>query len=129
MNPSIKRFKKNYEGVADAIARADLDQEDREELAAAVADSFAAKNDPDFRRDLFVLLASDPLVPCAGFDHYETGDHVDCPEGRLIRIGMHLSDAPDGRSRAWRRRAPYGRIRCVSCGAAHFSPGYQEARV
>jgi hypothetical protein len=71
-----------------------------------------------FSRDLFVLLASDPLVPCAGHDEEP------CPDGRVIRIGMHLSTdekpLPHGRSAAWEQRAPYGQIRCVSCGAKQF---------
>jgi hypothetical protein len=108
--PAIKRFDKRYLPIADAIASVDLDQEDRELVALAVTE--ALKGQPDFRADLFGLLASDPLVPCAGPEGSEDG----CPHGRIIRIGMHLRDGPDGRSYAWRRRAPYGVIRCVSCG-------------
>lgn len=113
MQVSKKELHGAFDAIADAIASADIDQEDRERLAQSIAERV------DFRkfgigRDLFVLLASDPLVPCAGH-----GDEP-CPDGRVIRIRMHLSSAPDGRSAAWEPRAPYGKIRCISCGAKEF---------
>lgn len=106
------RFNKRYLPIANAIAMCDLDQEDRELVADSVTEELIGQ--PDFDADLFRLLASDPLVPCAG-----SGGHV-CPHGRNIRIPMHLSMAFNGRSDAWRQRAPYGQIRCVSCGAKEF---------
>ena len=106
------RFNKRYKPIADAIAMCDLDQEDRELVAESVTEELIGQ--PDFKPDLFRLLASDPLVPCAG-----SGGEP-CPHGRNIRIAMHLSMAHDGRSEAWRQRAPYGQIRCVSCGAKEF---------
>jgi hypothetical protein len=106
--PAVKRFQKHYGKVADAIALLDLDQVEREHVAEAVA--AALDGAPDFKRDLFVLLASDPLVRCAG-----PGDDEPCPHGRVIRIAMHLKDAPDGRSAAWAPRPPT--VRCVTCGA------------
>jgi len=113
VNPAAKRFVRDYVPVADAIARLDIDQEVREEVAQAVADAFGkiaktAKTPSDYKRDTFWLLAADPLVPCAGID----GEP--CEHGREIRIAMHLRDAPDGRSVAWRQRRPT--VRCVSCG-------------
>jgi hypothetical protein len=120
MNPAQKRFEARYTPIADAIASLDLDQEDREAVAKAVADALSAsgqKINPAFRHDLFVLLASDPLVPCAGFGGQP------CPHGRVIRVAMHLSSAPDGRSVQWRQRAPYGQVRCVSCGVRWLHEG------
>lgn len=113
-SPAMKRFDKRYLPIANAIASVDIDQVDRETIAHEVAMALSSDNRtyPDFKFDTFVLLASDPLVPCAGPEGTDEG----CPHDRHIRIGMHLSDAPDGRSYAWRRRAPYGQIRCVSCG-------------
>lgn len=111
-SPAMTRFNKRYKPIADAIAMCDLDQEDRELVADSVTEELIGQ--PDFQPDLFRLLASDPLVPCAG-----SGGEP-CPHGRNIRIAMHLSMAHDGRSEAWRQRAPYGRIRCVSCGAKEF---------
>jgi hypothetical protein len=122
--PAIKRFNRRYLPIADAIASVNIDQEAREAVAEEVAHAITAagaRDFPDFRHDTFVLLASDPLVPCAG-----TRDGP-CPHGRVMRIGMHLSSAPDGRSLAWEQRAPHGRIRCVSCGAAEFIPGFSES--
>lgn len=117
MNQPSKKGQNNlHQEVADAIAGLDIDQQDREEVAEAVAAAFAEARSPYFRRDLFVLLASDPLVPCAGFDDQP------CPENRRIRVMMHLSSAPDGRSKAWRRRRP--EVRCVRCGARMYVPGY-----
>lgn len=111
-SPAMKRFNRKFQPIADAIAMCDLDQEDRELVADAVTEALTGQT--DFRPDLFRLLASDPLVPCAG-----SGGEP-CPHGRVIRIAMHLSIAPQGRSQAWRQRAPYGHIRCISCGAAEF---------
>ena len=92
-------------GVADAIAKQDIDQEDRERIADAVADALGATRlATHFHRDVF-----DPLSPCIG-----SRDGTPCPEERLIRIGMHLSSAPDGRSEMWRKRRP--QVRCVGCG-------------
>jgi hypothetical protein len=115
MNPAVKRFQKRYQPVADAIARLDIDQEDREQVADAITAALDAQQDPDFKADLFRLLASDPLVACAG-----PGDDRPCPHERWIRIGMHLRTAPDGRSAAWQRRPPG--MRCVTCGA-HYHMG------
>ncbi len=111
-SPAMTRFNKRFLPIANAIAMCDLDQEDRELVADAVTEALYAEK--DFDPDLFRLLASDPLVPCAGWKGRA------CPDGRNIRIAMHLSMAHDGRSDAWRQRAPYGRIRCVSCGAKEF---------
>lgn len=111
MNPALKRFYKRYGPVADAIAqRGDIDQLQREGIAEDVAAAY--DGDPDFNHDLFTLLASDPLVYCAGTE-YEA-----CPNAVRIRIPMHLSSAPDGRSEAWAMRPPT--VRCVSCGSRHF---------
>lgn len=110
MNPALKRYRRRFGGAADALARLDLDQEDREAVAAALTEAF--RGQADFRPDLFQLTASDPLCPCAG----ALGEP--CPEGREIRIAMHLRSAPDGRSAAWSRRRP--EVRCVSCGSRHF---------
>lgn len=112
MNPALKRFHHFYGVIADAIARLDLDQEDREAVALAIASALQGRK--DFRPDLFTLLASDPLVPCAG-----TGEGP-CPNGVEIRLMWHNRDDPQGRSEMWEQRAPYGRIRCVSCGAKKF---------
>jgi hypothetical protein len=119
MEPSVKRFYRKFVPIADAIASLDLDQEDREMVAQAVADALdGVERQTDFHQhyDLFVLLASDPLVPCAG--HHGQP----CPHGRVIRQAMHNSSAPDGHSAIWAQRAPYGQIRCISCGAAEFIP-------
>jgi hypothetical protein len=107
VNPSLKRFKREFEPIADAVARLDLDQEVREQIADALTDALDGR--ADFRPDLFWHLTADPLCECAGTDEGP------CPEGRSIRISMHLRDAPDGRSRAWQPRKPT--VRCVSCGA------------
>ena len=85
-----------------------------EEVAHAI-EKAGSRDFPDFRPDLFVLLASDPLVPCAG----PPGSV--CPHGRMMRMRFHNSASPDGRSLLWQRRAPYGKIRCVSCGGPQFS--------
>ena len=110
MNPAVKRYVKKYGAMADAISRLDLEQTERELVASAIA--AALDGQPDFRRDTFELTASDPLVACSGY-----GD-TPCPNGREIRIGMHNSDEPLGRSAAWRPRKPT--VRCVSCGSKHF---------
>ena len=113
MNPAVKRFNKQFGGIADAIASVDIDQEDRERVAEAVADALDGRR--DFKRDLFVLLASDPLSDCPG-----SGGEP-CPHGARIRTPMHLRDAPDGRSKGWERRKP--KRWCVSCGAREFGYG------
>jgi hypothetical protein len=119
VNPAAKRFARDYEPIADAIARLDLDQEDREAVATAVADALRetarARKVDHYRRDVFWLLAADPLVPCVG------ALGKPCPHEREIRIAMHLRDAPDGRSKAWTQRRPT--VRCVPCGGEHFRSG------
>lgn len=110
MNPALKRFWKEYGPVADTLASADIDQVERERMAEELADKFDGR--PGFKRDLFVLVASDPLVLCAG------AGGEPCPEGHRIRIAMHWRGAPDGRSKAWEPQAPV--VRCVSCGAREF---------
>lgn len=127
-SPSEKRFETRYAPIYDTIARLDIDQELREEIAEKLSDALAAGrgiNEPawfrreaaDFNPSLFRLLASDPICLCAGF-----GDEP-CPDQTEIRIGMHLSSAPDGRSAAWAQRKPV--VRCVSCGAKEFVPGHR----
>jgi hypothetical protein len=108
-----KRMHAHILAIADGIARPDVDQVERERVAESVADALQEdeKIRPHVNREIFVLLASDPLVPCDGV----AGEG--CPHLRVIRVSMHNRHAPDGRSAAWERRAPYGRIRCVSCGA------------
>lgn len=133
MRPADKRFKAHFEPMADAIARLDIDQEVREEVAVALADAISqdvaqamARHGTSqdthtwlrgWRRDLFILLATDPLCACAG-----PGDGEPCPHGRVIRIAMHNSSAekplPAGRSLAWRHTKPL--VRCVSCGSAEY---------
>lgn len=61
MNTQAKRFQKRYGAAADAIARLDIEQEVREQVATALADAFDRQKDRDFKRDLFWLLAADPL--------------------------------------------------------------------
>lgn len=139
--PEMKRFNKHFAPIADAIASVDIDQVEREMIAKAVADGIAkaakvvggSATTQDtkvwgkgWRRDLFVLLASDPLVPCAGWDDPETDEHHECPTSTVIRIGMHNSSDPEGRSQSWKPRAPYGRIRCVTCGSMHFNDTYRR---
>lgn len=116
-SPAEKRFQKEF-------GSADLEQTDRESVAALLGEALDGRK--DFQRDLFVLLASDPRVPCAGWFDPEKGETVPCEHGRVIRLRFHDSSAPDGRSEAWRRRAPYGEIRCVSCGSMHFMPEYRK---
>jgi hypothetical protein len=107
MNPAHKRFVKQFQPIADAIARVDIDQEDREAVARSVTNALAGR--PDFKDELFLLLASDPLVDCAG-----PAPGQGCPHDRRIRVAMHYSGAEDGRSKAWQRRMPV--VRCVTCG-------------
>jgi len=108
----MKRYEAKYGAAANAVARLDVDQLTREKVADALAEAFDGQR--DFRADLFRLTASDPLVDCAGPDPAEFAEP--CPHKRVIRIGMHLRDAPDGRSAAWRMEPPT--VRCVSCGSA-----------
>jgi hypothetical protein len=109
---SKRAFGLRYVPVANAIARLDLDQEDREAVAEAL--TWSLMPEIGSFAETFELLASDPLVPCAGF-----GDEP-CPYGREIRIAMHLgwADGARGRSAAWQRRRPT--VRCVSCGARNY---------
>lgn len=107
-SPASKRFKRKYGAAADAVSRLDIDQEVREQVAGALAGAFAGQ--PDFDAEIFRHIASDPLCACAGVP-----DFGPCPHGREIRVSMHLSSAPDGRSAAWAARKPL--VRCVSCGA------------
>lgn len=122
-SPAMTRFEVRYSPIYDTIARLDIEQTLREETADKLAEALAARRpegpawytreQSDFRLDLFRLLASDPLCPCAGFDDEP------CPEQREIRIGMHLSTDYQGRSAAWEPRRPI--VRCVSCGAKQFA--------
>ena len=118
--PHIKRFEKKYKRAADAISRLDVDQELREQAAEKMTEAFEGLS--DFRSDLFQHLASDPLCPCAGPSVQDFEEP--CPHAREIRVAMHLSEAPDGRSAAWQKRRPV--VRCVSCGARAFVPGFAE---
>ncbi len=129
MQPEMKRFARRFEPIADVISRAEIGQVEREALADAMADALEgvardARVD-GFNRDLFWLLAADPSVPCAGprLDGSEP-----CPDGRVIRLHYHWKDNPDGtgRSAVWTAHRPTG-VRCVTCGARVFSPGYEEA--
>ena len=110
MKPEMRRFDKKFRAAADAISRLDIEQEDRELIADAL--TAALRGQPDFKAELFQLLASDPICYCVGVDDQP------CPDRREIRIAMHLSSAPDGRADSWRARKPI--VRCVSCGAAQF---------
>jgi hypothetical protein len=112
---SVRRFRQNYQPIADAISRLDVDQETREEVAEAITEAFAATRHQGFNADLFLAIARDPLCACAG----PSADGSEpCPHRREIRVAMHLRDAPDGRSAAWVSRKPI--VRCVSCGAKVF---------
>lgn len=122
MNPAIKRFEKRFAGLADVVAKSGVDQLQREALADAMTE--VLRGQPDFRPDLFRMLASDPLCECEGFTDRDTRETVPCPDGRWIRIAMHLRDAPDGRSAVWQIDKP--KVRCVSCGAKEFVPGYPQ---
>ncbi|RPI08610.1 MAG: hypothetical protein EHM63_06025 [Actinobacteria bacterium] len=108
MNPRQRRFDAKYLPMANAIARLDIPQTIREEVAAALTAALADARDPDFKPRSFELLASDPLCACPGRD--DTG----CPDGTEIRVPMHLSSAPDGRSAVWEMTKPT--IKCVWCG-------------
>lgn len=111
--------RETFEKLADAVAALDLDQEDREKVAEAVVGALVESRIGRLveHPEVYVLLASDPLVPCAGWD--ADGEQHDCPNETVIRQRFHLSSAPD-------QRAPYGEIRCVSCGAMQFLPEYRE---
>jgi hypothetical protein len=108
--------------VYDTVARLDIDQLLREEIAEALTEALAGR--PDFKPELFRALASDPLSRCAGPEAEAFA--APCPHGREIRTGMHLSSAPDGRAGSWQMYKPV--VRCVSCGASVFIPGYREAQ-
>ena len=120
MNPAMKRFVQRYQPVYDAVASSDISQTDRDLLAADMGARLREAGAKDFIHDTFVLLASDPLCPCAGFDRDDV--HYDCPNGTIIRVGMHLRSAPDGKAASWMEHKPA--IRCVGCGARHFNPDY-----
>jgi hypothetical protein len=107
MRPEIKRFNQRYGPVADAIASVDIEQDDREKVARSVANGLLGQQ--DFRLDLFLALATDPLVDCAG-----PVPGRGCPHGRRIRVVMHDRHAEDGRAASWQRRLP--EVRCISCG-------------
>lgn len=110
MEPHLKRFYEKYGPIQDAIAKLDIDQEVREHVADALAEAIGLNRKlTDFKPELFRLLASDPLCLCAGDGESE------CPDQTYIRIAMHLSEAPDGRSEAWAEFKP--KVQCVSCGA------------
>jgi hypothetical protein len=120
VNPDMKKFIARHRPVYDTVARLDVDQELREEIARRLADALdeAGEFKPG-QRDTFELLASDPLVPCAGND-------IDgaCPADVEIRVGMHWSGSPDGRSQAWERERP--EVRCLDCGSKQFIPEYGD---
>ncbi len=116
MQISKKLLTERVKAVADAISSADIEQVAREQIASDVADALDGLG---LRHDVFKLVASDPLVLCAGAKGHP------CPWQRRIRIAMHLSTAPDGRAASWEPRAPVG-IRCVTCGAAEYVEGYAE---
>ena len=107
MNPAVKRFNKEYLPQADAISRMDVPQAEREKIAADIAASLRGKR--DFREDLFLRLAGDPLVKCAGYDD------TPCPHGREIRVHRESFTGPRS-----------GAVRCVSCGAMQFIPQYRK---
>ena len=106
MNPRQKRFNAKYVPMADAIARLDIPQTIREQVADALTEALTGS--VDFIPRTFRLLASDPLCACPGHD--DEG----CPHGREIRVPMHLSSAPDGRSAVWAETKPV--VRCLTCG-------------
>jgi hypothetical protein len=130
VQPRERRFQRRYAPAYDGIAAADMDQEDREALARSVAARYLRAGAEDFMHDLFVLLASDPVVRCAGYDI--DGERHECPARVEIRVRMHDSGAPDGRSTQWSERAPYGEVRCLPCGSRQHVRGFaantQEAR-
>jgi hypothetical protein len=110
MKPQVKRFVAQYGPIADAIARLDIHQVIREQIADALTEALRGR--PDFNADLFWHLAADPLCECAGVDDEP------CPEGHWIRVAMHLRDAPEGRAKSWRSVKP--NVRCSSCGIRQF---------
>lgn len=109
-SPAIKRFNRDYLPLANAIARLDITQTDREKVADAITAALTGRR--DFRPGTFRLLASDPLSACPGTDDGP------CPKGIEIRTGMHNSKAPDGRSIMWQEDKPI--VRCVECGMPHL---------
>lgn len=111
MIPEVKRFVKRYQPIYDTIARLNVDQEVREQVARALYGSLSGQ--PDFKSELFLNLASDPLVDCAG-----PRPGQGCPHGREIRVSMHDHNAPDGRAANWQSTLP--EVRCISCGAERF---------
>ena len=108
MNPALKRFNRDFVPLADAIARLDIGQSTRELVANAATDALAHL--PNFKPAQFRLLASDPLVLCIGTDDGP------CPNQLEIRIGMHLSTAPDGHAVTWQEDLPV--VRCAYCDLA-----------
>jgi hypothetical protein len=106
VNPATKRFDKRYSPIYDTIAQLDIAQSERETIAEALGDALVGQ--PDFRRDIFVLMAKDPLGPCAG-----PGDEPysqPCLHGRMMRT-YHSQVHPDcRRPLRW----------CISCGAHRF---------
>lgn len=124
----MSKFARRYLTIADAIARLDIEQEVREQVADEVAKALYndGKTFPHFDPVMFRLLAADPLCPCVG------SDYGYCPTQAEIRIGMHLDTKDAGtvqgpalRSQAWQPRMP--EVRCISCGAKQFIEGYGEA--
>lgn len=111
MNPALKRFNRDYVPMADAVARLHVEQTVREQVATALTEALDGR--PDFRPDLFWLLAADPLVPCMG-----PADGEACPQAHQIRIPMHLDG---GRAASWQPHPP--EVRCAPCGATyHLRP-------
>lgn len=114
MNPRRKRFDAKYLPIANAVARLDIPQTVREEVAAALTAAISdSRVHTDFDASLFRLLASDPLCACPGHDG------TPCPNRTEIRIPMHLSTAPDGRSAVWDQFKPT--VQCVTCGMPHLT--------
>jgi hypothetical protein len=103
VKPHIKRFEKAYKPIADVIASADIDQEDREKIADALTRALTGK--VDFLPDLFWYLCADPLCTCGG------PDGKGCPDERRIRVMMHYKG---GRAITWQHRKP--RVNCTTCG-------------
>jgi hypothetical protein len=99
VEPKLRRFQRSFGPAYNGIAAAE-----------------------DFIHDTFVLLASDPLVRCAGYDL--DGLHHECADGVEIRVRMHDSGAPHGRSTQRAERAPYGQLRCVTCGSRQHVPAF-----
>lgn len=105
-SPAIKRFNRDFVPLADAISRLDIGQSNRDLVAATAADALSHLR--DFKPNLFRLLASDPLVTCAGTDDGP------CPDQTEMRVAMHLGSAPDGRAQSWQEDLPV--VRCTACG-------------